>query len=191
MDGFPNYALLAGVGLIAGALNAVAGGGSILTLPFLIVFGLPASVGKWHQSSGGASSKPYRLLGISALEQALEWNGLPAGGASAIPIIVGSLGTILLGRLALPRTPRRLNLKWPHSRGVRTALGMALRNRWRREDKATPAHVLACRPDYRSAGALVLACRSCTAFESRQEARTISHAHTAWTLTTLVPCSMD
>jgi hypothetical protein len=66
MDGFPNYGLLAGVGLLAGALNAVAGGGSLLTLPFLIVFGLPASVGKWHQS-GGASSKPYRLLGISAL----------------------------------------------------------------------------------------------------------------------------
>jgi len=43
MDAFLNYAMLAGVGLIAGALNTVAAGGSFLTLPFLIVSGLPAT----------------------------------------------------------------------------------------------------------------------------------------------------
>ena len=35
--------LLAGVGLIAGILNILAGGGSLLTLPMLIFIGLPAS----------------------------------------------------------------------------------------------------------------------------------------------------
>ncbi|HKN86399.1 MAG TPA: sulfite exporter TauE/SafE family protein [Nitrospiraceae bacterium] len=43
MDGFLNYTMLAGVGLVAGAFNTVAGGGSFLTLPFLMVLGLPAT----------------------------------------------------------------------------------------------------------------------------------------------------
>jgi hypothetical protein len=72
--------LLRGVGLIAGALNAVAGGGSFLTLSFLIVFDLPASVGKWHQSSGSASSKPYRLRWISTLGK--QWKDWPVPGPS-------------------------------------------------------------------------------------------------------------
>lgn len=43
MDGILNYTMLAGIGLVAGALNTVAGGGSFLTLPALIVLGLPPS----------------------------------------------------------------------------------------------------------------------------------------------------
>ncbi|WP_025322098.1 sulfite exporter TauE/SafE family protein [Deferrisoma camini] len=39
-----DYALLFGVGLVAGALNVIAGGGSFLTLPILIFLGLPATV---------------------------------------------------------------------------------------------------------------------------------------------------
>ena len=35
--------LLAGVGLVAGILNVLAGGGSLLTLPVLIFIGLPAA----------------------------------------------------------------------------------------------------------------------------------------------------
>jgi uncharacterized protein len=37
-------ALLAGAGLVAGALNTIAGGGSFLTLPILLFLGLPAAV---------------------------------------------------------------------------------------------------------------------------------------------------
>jgi len=38
------YVLLFGVGLVAGALNVIAGGGSFLTLPILIFLGLPPTV---------------------------------------------------------------------------------------------------------------------------------------------------
>ncbi len=38
------YPALTGAGLIAGFINTVAGGGSIITLPLLIFFGLPANV---------------------------------------------------------------------------------------------------------------------------------------------------
>lgn len=38
------YVLLAGVGLVAGTLNVIAGGGSFLTLPVMIFLGLPATV---------------------------------------------------------------------------------------------------------------------------------------------------
>ena len=42
---FPlEYLLLIPVGFIAGFLNTVAGGGTLLTLPTLIFLGLPASV---------------------------------------------------------------------------------------------------------------------------------------------------
>ena len=39
-----SYFLLAAVGLVAGTLNVLAGGGSFLTLPVLIFLGLPAGV---------------------------------------------------------------------------------------------------------------------------------------------------
>ena len=38
------YLILAAVGVVTGTLNVIAGGGSFLTLPILIFFGLPASV---------------------------------------------------------------------------------------------------------------------------------------------------
>jgi len=41
---FGSWALLAGVGLVAGFVNTLAGGGSLLTLPALMLFGLPADV---------------------------------------------------------------------------------------------------------------------------------------------------
>jgi uncharacterized membrane protein YfcA len=55
------YVLLVGAGIIAGALNVVAGGGSFVTLPLLIFLGLPAAVangtnrvGVLVQSAGAA-----------------------------------------------------------------------------------------------------------------------------------------
>lgn len=41
MEGLP-WLLLVAAGIVAGALNAVAGGGSFVTLPALVAFGLPA-----------------------------------------------------------------------------------------------------------------------------------------------------
>ena len=81
---FPlEYLLLIPVGFIAGFLNTVAGGGTLLTLPTLIFLGLPASVANGTNriailvqtltavrgfKSKGESMYPFSLyLGISAL----------------------------------------------------------------------------------------------------------------------------
>ena len=44
MEHWSSYFLLFGVGSVAGSLNVVAGGGSFLTLPVLILLGLPPTV---------------------------------------------------------------------------------------------------------------------------------------------------
>lgn len=78
-----NLLIILGVGLLAGFLNAVAGGGSLLTMPVLIFMGLPPAVangtnrvavfiqniwGVAGYKSKGISAFPYSLwLGISAL----------------------------------------------------------------------------------------------------------------------------
>jgi len=95
MDDFLNYALLAGVGLIAGALNTVAGGGSFLTLPFLIVFGLPAI------EANGTNRLAVILQSLTALFGFRRWGGRwDENGdrmerrlaiVATIPIIVGSV----------------------------------------------------------------------------------------------------
>jgi len=44
MSGLPAWILLAGAGLLAGFFNVVAGGGSLLTIPALILMGFPPAV---------------------------------------------------------------------------------------------------------------------------------------------------
>ena len=39
-----DWIVLISIGIFAGALNTIAGGGSLLTLPFLIFLGLPPSI---------------------------------------------------------------------------------------------------------------------------------------------------
>ncbi len=78
-----NILLIIGAGIGAGFLNAVAGGGSLITLPLLITMGLPSAVANATNRvaivgqnifavagyrSKGVSAYPYSLyLGISAL----------------------------------------------------------------------------------------------------------------------------
>ena len=86
------YLLLFGVGLVAGTLNVVAGGGSFLTLPVMILLGLPATVANGTnrvailvQNVGAvAGFSRHRLLRKSWLLRA------------ALPALVGAvLGTWL------------------------------------------------------------------------------------------------
>lgn len=60
IDPWIGFPLLLVVGVVAGALNAVAGGGSFLTLPALIFFGLPAGV------ANGTNRIGVVLQGISS-----------------------------------------------------------------------------------------------------------------------------
>ena len=78
-----DYVLILGVGLVAGFLNVVAGGGSLLALPILIFLGLPSPIANatnrialFFQNlsavlgfqSKGVSVYPYSIyMGISAL----------------------------------------------------------------------------------------------------------------------------
>lgn len=82
MDEWYHYALLIGVGFIVGFINTVAGGGSLLSLPTLIFFGLPPNVANGTNrvaiviqtalatagfKSKGVSTYPFNIyLGISA-----------------------------------------------------------------------------------------------------------------------------
>lgn len=76
------YPLLAVCGLVAGTLNVLAGGGSFLTLPLLIFFGLPAGV------ANGTNRVGILMQNVSAVRRfrqdgmldrrAVLWSALPA-----------------------------------------------------------------------------------------------------------------
>lgn len=82
MQDFGYYILLVFIGLIAGIINTLAGGGSILTLPLLIFMGLPPAyangtnrVGVFLQTIVGVFG--FKTKGVSAMPQGLYW-GLSA-----------------------------------------------------------------------------------------------------------------
>ncbi len=57
--------LVAGAGLIAGMMNALAGGGSFVTLPALIAAGVPFGEREHHQHRGPVSRAAHEQLGLS------------------------------------------------------------------------------------------------------------------------------
>jgi hypothetical protein len=80
------WALLAGAGLVAGVLNALAGGGSLLTLPALIFLGLPADVANGTNRVGvllqcAASTATYQRSGR------MPWGQAPL---SLVPSVLGA-----------------------------------------------------------------------------------------------------
>lgn len=122
-------ALLVGVGLFAGTLNTVAGGGSLVTLPALILLGLPPAVANASNRLGilvqsavatrgllRSSAPPPGLLGRAIAASA----GAGLGAALALTldpvtfrvviaaVMVGMLGVLLLDpkRFLEPGPPR-------------------------------------------------------------------------------------
>jgi uncharacterized membrane protein YfcA len=95
--------LLFGVGLFAGGLNVIAGGGSFLTVPLLIFLGLPATVANGTnrlaiitQNVGATWSFGRRGL-ISR-----EWMAIGAP-ASVLGALIGTFGAVRIGDLAFQR----------------------------------------------------------------------------------------
>lgn len=85
-----SLAFLAAAGLIAGALNAVAGGGSLITFPALVLVGLPPlaanvtnSVGVWPGYIGTTLGYRQELGGQRGRVVALALTALLGGGAGA------------------------------------------------------------------------------------------------------------
>ena len=89
--------LLVGVGAVAGVLNTLAGGGSLLTVPLLVLFGLPGTVANGTNRVGILLQSlvavwRFKAEGISELR-----NTLPL----LVPIGLGSM----LGAVTVTRIP--------------------------------------------------------------------------------------
>jgi uncharacterized protein len=86
--------LLAGAGFLAGTMNALAGGGSFVTLPALISTGVPSVVANASSTlalyPGGAASAFVYRNGLS------EICGVPAGRMLAVTLAGGLSGALLL-----------------------------------------------------------------------------------------------
>ena len=88
--------LLAGAGLVAGVVNTLAGGGSLLTVPLLVLLGLPGPVANGTNRVGvllGSASATWRLtaLGVTGLRDAA-----PLVVPSALGALLGAYGVVQL-----------------------------------------------------------------------------------------------
>jgi uncharacterized membrane protein YfcA len=87
VDGLPSYLILFGVGSVAGALNVIAGGGSLLTLPVMIFLGLPPTV------ANGTNRVAILAQNIGAVysfhrHHVIDWRWLRL---AAVPAVLGAL----------------------------------------------------------------------------------------------------
>lgn len=90
----PDTALLLAAAFVAGALNAVAGGGSFLTLPALVFTGVPAGAAN---ATGTLALLPGYVSGAWALRRdTAPLPGLTFGALIAISALGGATGAALL-----------------------------------------------------------------------------------------------
>ncbi|MDH3212642.1 MAG: sulfite exporter TauE/SafE family protein [Myxococcales bacterium] len=92
-----DVALLVGGGILAGVVNTLAGGGSLLTVPLLVVLGLPGTIANGTNRVGIlvqslVASRGFRARGVS-------------GFRAALPLLVPVLAGSVVGALAISRTP--------------------------------------------------------------------------------------
>ena len=81
------YLALIGVGILAGFINTVAGGGSILSLPLLMFLGLPAHVAN---GTNRVAILLQNVIGVSTFKQKQVLN-LKADYKLAVPAVVGAI----------------------------------------------------------------------------------------------------
>ncbi len=97
-------ALLISVGLLAGVLNTLAGGGSLLTVPLLVMLGFPGTVANGTNRLGVLLSAliaawSFRSEGVGSMKDAVP---------VAIPLVLGSLAGASLIAQATDQTFERL-----------------------------------------------------------------------------------
>ena len=133
------FLLIAGAGLIAGAMNALAGGGSFVSLPALIAAGVPSV-------AANASSTVALFPGGAASAWAYR-DGLGAVGAASLKSLLlttlagGAIGAMLL--LCTPVTIFDVVLPWLLLLAtLALSLGQKLGERLRRRWHIRPAAVL-------------------------------------------------
>ncbi len=98
--GVPDAALVAVAGLLAGAVNAVAGGGTLIAFPALLATGMPAltanitsSVGLITGYAGGAFGYRRELTGQTARLRALAVPALLGGLSGAVILLTTPAGS--------------------------------------------------------------------------------------------------
>ena len=97
MDDFSTWLLLAAGGLVAGVINTLAGGGSLITVPLLVFLGLPATVANGTNRIGvlfqnGVAVWRFRSKGFDGIKEAVPL---------LIPVLVGSaIGAALAARMS-------------------------------------------------------------------------------------------
>lgn len=96
-----DLALVAGAGLLAGTMNAIAGGGSFVTLPALVAAGLPALIAN---ATSTVALVPSALA--SAFAYRRDFKGFDGVALSAMALVSVAGGA--LGALLLLATPQRL-----------------------------------------------------------------------------------
>jgi uncharacterized membrane protein YfcA len=87
MSDWTPHLVLAGIGLVSGTLNVIAGGGSFLTVPMLIFFGLPATVANATNRVGVLAQCAGAVWGFHR-HRVLDW---PTGLRTAVPAVLGAL----------------------------------------------------------------------------------------------------
>lgn len=102
--GWLSYVALAGVGVAAGALNVIAGGGSFLTLPAMIFLGLPPTV------ANGTNRIAILVQNVGAVwgfqrRKLVSWRWLLRAG---LPALVGALLGAWLATLIGDRSFERI-----------------------------------------------------------------------------------
>ena len=92
--------LLAGGGLVAGVVNTLAGGGSLLTVPLLVLLGLPGPV-------ANGTNRVGVLLGSAVATWRLAAHGV-SGVRDAAPLLVPSALGAVLGAYGVVQLPAEL-----------------------------------------------------------------------------------
>ena len=85
IEPWPDFVILFGVGLIAGTLNVIAGGGSMLTLPVMIFLGLPPT------TANGTNRVAILVQNVGAVwgfhrHRIIDWSWLAK---AAVPALLG------------------------------------------------------------------------------------------------------
>jgi len=97
MDSLSSWIALAAGGLVAGVINTLAGGGSLLTVPLLVFLGLPATTANGTNRIGVLAQNLISTLRFR--EQGLD--GLRGAKPILVPVVLGSLvGATLASRMS-------------------------------------------------------------------------------------------
>lgn len=97
--------LLVVVGLVAGTINTIAGGGSLLTLPALIFLGLPPGVANATNRVGVLLQSSAAVHALARAERLPAWRDV---GMRAVAACLGAAGGATLASTLAPEAFRRI-----------------------------------------------------------------------------------